>query len=589
MKIRKEIIINSAINEVRVAITEDGHLAEFFIELPEKEKLLGNIYYGKVSKVATGINAAFIDIGTHQDAFLHFSDVDETNLYNSFDIEDDVNEDADLLNSENKNNSIPQNEVEEKPKEKSKSKKKKKNDTNEIEENSELTKNDTDITSSKNVDSSDLDIDSKIGEITKEFAIFSTKNSGDVIINLQQQKEILVQVTREPYAHKGMRVTTKIALPGRYVVMLPFEKMIGISRKIKSESERKRLKRLAKNALPKGFGCIIRTASVGKSEEELNQDWANLVTTWKEVEQKIEKAKKKQTPMLVYQDMLLAASIIRDLFKNDIARVIVDSSKMYQNIIDYLKIAELRLVKKVELYKGVTPIFEALGIEKELARTTKRTLSLSNGGDIVIDKTEALTVIDVNTGKANDSEQERNAIRTNFEAAREIARQLRLRDIGGIIVVDFIDMANEENRRSLFLEMQQAIRFDRAKIVLYPLTPLGLMQITRQRINQNLVEKTSNSCPTCHGSGRILSKAALLNSIEKWLKNYIKNTNEFAINLIVHPQIAEYLTEGNFSVISRLMIKYFTKIHVMQTDSINIDKFRVVSVRKQKDITNDYM
>ena len=598
MKIRKEIIINSAINEVRVAITEDGHLAEYFIELPEKEKLLGNIYYGKVSKVATGINAAFVDIGMHQDAFLHFSDVDDTNLYNNFDTDDDVNEETEIANPENKNNENPQNENDANPKDKTKSKKKKKNTTSdvtsEVDENLELTQTNTELASS-NLNSSNLsmnanlNINAKIGEITKEFAIFSTKSSGDVIINLQQQKEILVQVTREPYAHKGMRVTTKIALPGRYVVMLPFEKMIGISRKIKSDSERRRLKRLAKNALPEGFGCIIRTASVGKSEEELNQDWENLVTTWKEVEKKIEKAKKRQTPMLVYQDMLLAASVIRDFFKNDITRVIVDSSKMYQNIIDYLKVAESRLVKKVELYKGITPIFEALGIEKELARTTKRTLSLSNGGDIVIDKTEALTVIDVNTGKANDSEQERNAIRTNFEAAREIARQLRLRDIGGIIVIDFIDMSSEESRRQLFLEMQQAIRFDRAKIVLYPLTPLGLMQITRQRINQNLGEKTSNTCPTCHGSGRILSKASLLNSIEKWLKNYIKSSNEFAINLIVHPQIAEFLTEGNFSVISRLMIKYFTKIHVMQTDSISIDKFRVVSVRKQKDITNDYM
>ncbi len=552
---RKEIIINSAINEVRVAITEDGHLAEFFIEQPEKEKLIGNVYYSKVTKIASGINAAFVDIGLTQDAFLHFSDVEDSQ--DTAFIEEDDDDEGEYPDVEYKNEQD----------EKSKTK-----------EELVIKKNNKQIKKPENV-----------GTITKEFAIFSTKRSGDIIINLQANKEILVQVVREAYSHKGMRVTTKIAIPGRYVVLLPFDKMIGVSKKIQSRQERSRLRRLAKEALPEGFGCIIRTASVGKNEDELIKDWELLLNTWSNVEKKIERARKEQTPMLVYQDMLLAASIIRDLFKDDISRVVVDSKRIFQDITSYLRSTAPNLVSKVELYSEITPIFEVLGIERELYRTNIRTLSLNGGGDIVIDKAEALTVIDVNSGRSKEAEQETNALKTNLEATREIARQMRLRDIGGIIIVDFIDMQSEENRKKVLNEMRNEVRQDRAKILIYPLTQLGLMQITRQRINQNLGEKVSDTCPMCTGSGRIASKSALLNSIERWLKNFRQNTKEFKINLLVHPQVAEYLTEGTTPIISRLMLKYFMKINVLQNDSIGIDKFRIVSLRKQKDITNEYL
>ena len=575
---RKEIIINSAINEVRVAITEEGHLAEFFIEVPEREKLLGNIYYGQVSKIITGINAAFVDIGLSQDAFLHFSDVEDIKNNNEFDNREFVNREhfEQVYNDQNNINNYNNDELYVKQ------------DSN----------NDNDIIEAELNDSDNIDkeLESKkitkplnVGNVTKQFAIFETKRSGNVIIDLQEGKEVLVQVVREAYSHKGMKVSTKISLPGRYVVLLPFEKVIGVSKKIQSKTERRRLYNLAKKALPDGFGCIVRTASVGKSLDELIADWENLLITWKKVEEKIEVARKMQEPMLVYQDMLLAASIIRDYFKDDIYRVVVDSKRMFHSIIEYLKVHAPNLVDKVELYSGITPIFEVLGIDKELQRTNKRVLSLSNGGDIVIDKTEALTVIDVNSGRSTETEQEKNAVKTNMEAIREIARQLRLRDIGGIIIIDFIDMKNAENRRRIFNLMKNEMKYDTAKIVVYPLTQLGLMQITRQRINQNLGEKVSDICPVCFGTGRIASKSELLNSIEKWLKLFRMKSNEFKITLLVHPQIAEYLTEGQMTIISRLMIKYFVKISVQQNDSISIDKFRVISDRKQKDITNEYL
>ena len=575
---RKEIIINSAINEVRVAITEEGHLAEFFIEVPEREKLLGNIYYGQVSKIITGINAAFVDIGLSQDAFLHFSDVEDIKNNNEFDNREFVNREhfEQVYNDQNNINNYNNDELY------------LKQDSNNDNDLIEAELNDSDNID-KELESKKITKPLNVGNVTKQFAIFETKRSGNVIIDLQEGKEVLVQVIREAYSHKGMKVSTKISLPGRYVVLLPFEKVIGVSKKIQSKTERRRLYNLAKKALPDGFGCIVRTASVGKSLDELIADWENLLITWKKVEEKIEVARKMQEPMLVYQDMLLAASIIRDYFKDDIYRVVVDSKRMFHSIIEYLKVHAPNLVDKVELYTGITPIFEVLGIDKELQRTNKRVLSLSSGGDIVIDKTEALTVIDVNSGRSTETEQEKNAVKTNMEAIREIARQLRLRDIGGIIIIDFIDMKNAENRRRIFNLMKNEMKYDTAKIVVYPLTQLGLMQITRQRINQNLGEKVSDICPVCFGTGRIASKSELLNSIEKWLKLFRMKSNEFKITLLVHPQIAEYLTEGQMTIISRLMIKYFVKISVQQNDSISIDKFRVISDRKQKDITNEYL
>ena len=530
---RKEIIINSAINEIRIAITEEGHLAEYFIELPHREKVIGNVYYGKVKKVSPGIGAAFIDIGTDQGAFLSFSDIDDSYTYSA---DETTDEEDDYLN--------------------------------EIEVNIDAEGDDT--------------------KKKQELATFTTKYS-DMLINLQVGKELLVQAIREPYGRKGMRVSTEIAIPGRYVVLLPFEKTIGISQKISNNNERTRLRRIAKSVLPDDFGCIIRTASINKKDDDLYQDWENVLSNWKQIEQKIQLARKTQTPSVVYQDMTLANSIIRDYFTKGISRVIIDSSKLYNTIVSYLEIADPSSVSKIEHYKGTAPVFEALSIEKELARTAKRILSLPSGGDIVIDKTEAMTVIDVNTGRAKDTDREQNVLQTNLEAAFEIAKQLRLRDIGGIIVVDFIDMITEESKRKLYYEMIHFIKTDRAKVVIYPISPLGLMQITRQRMQFNLSDKVSKICPTCSGKGRIASNSTLLNSIEKWLKKYRRRNNDFKIELMVHPQIAEFLTEGDYPIISKLMLKYFLKIAILQTDAIPLDSFRINSVRTQKDITEEYM
>lgn len=548
----KEIIINSAINDTRIAITEDGELAEFLIELPSKERYIGNIYLGRVNKVAPGLNAAFIDIGLNQDAFLHFSDVDDVD--HGFLTEEEDSEDLDLTkqikdnannNSNNKknNNNTKSNEV---------------NDT-------------------PNLEPANIANDNH--------HIYKTKKSGNIKINLQEGKFILVQVMREAYAKKGMKVTSKIAIPGRYVVLLPYEKMLGVSKKISKYPERKRLRSLAKSFLPDGAGCIIRTASLDKSEDELKKDWTNVIDTWNEIETKFKKAK---NPTLVYQDMQLATSVIRDLFTSNVKKVITDSKRMHREILNYIQSVSPVLEDKIELYTGTKSIFDEYGIEKELAKTNKKRINLPTGGDIVVDYTEAMTIIDVNSGKTSEKEQEKISLRTNLEAAKEIARQIRLRDLGGMILVDFIDMYDDQSKKKLFYEMKKFMSRDRAKSVIYPLTQLSIMQITRQRINQNISEKVSEICPNCRGTGRITSKEVIVNDIERWLRNFKKKSNEFRLILTIHPLIADYITEGTLTILSKLMIKYFVRIKLQQNDTFPVDQFKFHSIRQQKDITFEY-
>lgn len=545
----KRIIINATLNEVRVAITEDEKLAEFYIEMPDKERYVGNVYLGKVSKIVQGLNAAFIDIGLKQDAFLHFSDVDESLEHIILKEEDDDDEPDFLLDEDDDDN----------------------------EDTANIAANKTDVALRK-VKPATSDADGK-------FAIFNTKRSGQVQINLEAKQEVIVQVVREAYAKKGVKVTTRVGLPGRHVVLLPFDNLLGVSRKIQSYQERRRLRSLARKVLPKGVGCIIRTAAAGKSEDELKRDWDGLLEIWKDMETKVKKLK---SPALLHQDMQLATGIIRDLFTNDIQQVICDSKKLHKEIIAYLKKNSPSLVEKVQLYSGTKPIFDTFGIEKELTTTYKRKVPLPNGGSIVIDTTEAMHVIDVNSGRSLEKEQERNALKTNLEAVKEIARQIRLRDLAGMIIIDFIDMDKEVNRKKIFHEMKSELQKDRAKTVVYPLTQLSLLQITRQRINQNISEKTSDICPTCAGSGRVTSKTVLLIAIERWLKNFRSRSREFRLVLQLHPNMAEYMTEGTFNKISRLMIKYFVKIKIIQNPTISIDDFRFLSAKNEKDITKDF-
>ena len=540
----KEIIINSTLNEERIAITEDGQLAELFIELPEKERSIGNIFLGKVTKIVEGINAAFVNIGQNQDAFLHFSDIDDK-------LENIITEDED----EELYEQVKQRKA------------------------ARLASN-----GNKSVATAPKRSKQKNSKLQEQKN--KTKKQYKPKINIEQGQNIIVQIVREAYSSKGVKVTTRIGIPGRYVVLMPFDDIIGISKKISSLKERRRLRQLARNSLPAGQGCIIRTAAQKINEHELLKDWDSLVKIWNEIEQKVKRAKE---PVLLYQDLPIATSVVRDLLNKNISKVTIDSKKLYKEITNYLKWASPALVDKISLYNDSKPIFEYFGIEKQLEQTYKRKVRLPSGGTIVVDQSEAMVVIDVNSGKAiSEKVQEKNALQTNLEAVKEIARQVRIRDIGGIILVDFIDMKKLPFRKKIYTAMRTELIKDRSKTVAYPLTQLNLMQITRQRVNQNISEKLSESCPMCQGTGKVTSKSVLTTAIERWLKNFRSNSREFRLILHVHPNLAEFLSEGTISKLSRMMIKYFVKIKLQQSNHIRIDEFKFYSVRQEKDITQEF-
>ena len=541
---KKEIIINAGANETRIAITEDGRLAELFVETANKEKMVGDIYFGKIAKVMPGIKAAFIDIGLGQDGFLHFSDIG-----NRFEEYSAMIGDEDEEGEEPKEPAVAEAPVEPAP-------------------------------------PPPEPRSAPAGASHDRGRRDNHRSPPRKDIQLEKGQEIIVQITKEPVGEKGVRVTSEVSLAGRFLVLLPFDGKIGISKKISSFKEKRRLRKIVQTILPEGFGVIIRTVAEGKDETSLTNDLKDLITTWREVDKTV---KSEQAPCLLYKDMSTTSSVIRDLFSNDVSRVVIDSRKLHKEIRAYIKYTSAQLLDKIELHKDRRPIFDVFGIEKEIETTLARKVWLKSGGYIIIEPTEAMMVIDVNSGRyAAKKEQEQNSLRTDLEAAREICRQLRLRDIGGIIVCDFIDLDDERNKRKVYEELKKEFRKDRAKVTVLPMTEFGLVQITRQRIRQNILHSFTEPCPACGGTGLVQSRTTTLNQIERWLRRFKSESNESRIILKVNPQVADALRVGTISRLRKLMLKYFILIRLETDPSVHAGEFRVISRKQEKDITDQF-
>jgi ribonuclease G len=548
---RKEIIINAAANETRIAITEDGRLAELFVETANKEKMIGDIYLGKVAKVMPGIKAAFIDLGLGQDGFLHFSDIGNRFEEYSSMIGDDEDEGED---EEKGSEAVAAPEH----------------------------------TSSAHAD--DDDVHAPAADAPPR-----DKGNGQAHqqqrpprkeIQLEKGQEVIVQITKEPVGKKGVRVTSEVSLAGRFLVLLPFDGKIGISKKISSFKEKRRLRKIVQAILPEGFGVIIRTVAEGKDDSSLTNDLKDLIETWREIEKSV---KTEKAPCLLFKDMATTSSVIRDLFSNEVSRVVIDSRKLHKEICAYIKYTSAQLLDKIELHKDRKPIFDVYGIEKEIETTLSRKVWLKSGGYLIIDPTEAMLVIDVNSGRdAAKKEQEQNSLRTDLEAAREVCRQLRLRDIGGIIVCDFIDLEDERNKRKVFEELKKEFRKDRAKVTVLPMTEFGLVQITRQRVRQNILHSFSEPCPACGGTGLVQSRTTTLNQLERWISRFTAETGEWRLVLKVHPQISDSLRVGTFSRIRKLMFRFRVLVRIEPDPAISIGDFRGISVTQGKDVTELY-
>ncbi|HYM19519.1 MAG TPA: Rne/Rng family ribonuclease [Candidatus Kapabacteria bacterium] len=551
---RKEIIINTqGDNEVRIAITEQGRLVELFVENPETVRHVGEIWMGKVAKVIPGMNAAFIDLGLTQDAFLHFSDVG-----NSYDGS------MSLLSSEGVDMRDDDDESEDE-------------EYDDDEGGEETSGGMPELTLKPNITPRPVSRAPR-----KPFTTLEVQN-----IDMTPGQNIMVQVTREAFANKGVRVTSRISLPGRFLVLVPFEPGIGISKKVFSIRERRRLRRIIRSLKPREMGVIIRTVAENKEESALREDIERLISQWRDIEKKL---KEKEPPMLLYQESNITTTVLRDLFSNDITRIVVDDKKIYNEVLDYIQWSAPNLAGIVELYRGNTPAFEHLGIEQEIEGTMSKKVPLPSGGYLFIEKTEAMVVIDVNSGRyAARREQELNSLKTNLEAARETAKQLRLRDIGGIIVIDFIDMLDDRNNKKVYDEMKKELRRDRAKSSVLPLTDFGIMQITRQRIRQAIGDTLSDTCPACGGSGMVVAKDTVMHQIERWLDRYSTESKREALVMRVHSTIYNDLSTGFISKLRKLGWKFKVKIKGRLDDELRADEFRFYRAADNKDITNQYL
>jgi ribonuclease G len=360
---------------------------------------------------------------------------------------------------------------------------------------------------------------------------------------LSGKPNILVQILKEPIAAKGPRLSCEVSLPGRFVVITPFNDIVAVSRKIHSSDERKRLQKIVEAIKPKNFGVIVRTAAEGKNTAELHEDLTELVATWKMIQHNL---KGSVAPAKILSEQTKTTSMLRDLLNEDFNKIVVNDRNIYNDTKSYIQRIASDKIDIVSYYNNGSPIFDQFGVTKQVKAAFGKTVNLPSGAYLIIEHTEALHVIDVNSGyKSVSNNQEQNALETNLEAAEEIARQLRLRDLGGIIVVDFIDMKFPDNKRKLMDAMESFMRTDRAKHAVLPISKFGLMQITRQRMKPEITINTQEICPTCNGTGKISSALILEDEIEKNL-SYLLNHQHKDLSLVVHPIMYAYLTKGYF-------------------------------------------
>lgn len=515
-KFLKEIFVNRTEHETRIAIQEDGKLVELFVERPETERLVGDIYKGRVTAMLPGIQAAFVDIGLEKAGFLHLSDMSdhkgESNILSDLDF----------------------------------------------------------------IDEDGLEMPTR-EKYSKHISIAKV---------LKKDQELLVQVIKEPIANKGARITTEISLPGRYIVLIPGASHIGVSRKISSWAEKKRLRKITGEFLPDNFGMIIRTVAEGRDRKDFAADIKLLTKLWKKMKKRLETAK---APYLIHKDIAMTTGIIRDLFTPDVNKVVIDNKKEYKKFLSYLREVAPQLKDRVELYTEDEPLFDYLNIEPEIEKMFNRKAWLKKGGYIVIDQTEALVTIDVNTGRFKGKSKVEHAIfETNMQAAREIARQVRLRDIGGILILDFIDMEKREHRRKVFEEFKNALKNDRSQTYISSISDLGLIEMTRQRTRPSLMQALSDPCPVCSGIGRVLSKESVAVKIERWFKRASVERGKAHYQLIASSQVIDILTEHSSNRIEKLEHRLNIIIDLIRDTALHPEEFHVIDAENEVDITDKY-
>ena len=465
--------------ESRIAILEDGVLEELYVERTSNENLVGNIYKGRVVNIEPSIQAAFVDFGIGRNGFLHVSDVE-----------------AQYFRQPGDGNlhKLPHGDSE-----------------------PEAT-----------------------GDRGRRGGSRNTRSKPPIQEIFKRSQEVLVQVIKESVGKKGPTLSTYISIPGRYLVLMPGLNRVGVSRKIESDDQRRLLRDLLKELNPpKGLGFIVRTAGVDRSKKDLSRDLAYLTRLWKVVVRRINRSR---GPGAIYLESDMIIRTIRDIFTSDIDEVWVDEPNAFESTKEFLSVTMPRYVNKLKLYEGTEPLFHKYNLEQEITQIQQRRMPLPGGGSIVIDQTEALVAIDVNSGSFRaDGDAEQTAFRINLAAAKEITRQLRLRDLGGVVVNDFIDMREERHRRELEQSLRDAVKRDRARTKILKMSAFGIIEMTRQRIRPSLKRSVYQDCPTCEGLGQIKTAESMAIDVMRLLQLVVHRPEVASVEVGVHANVAQYL------------------------------------------------
>ncbi len=555
--VKKQLLMNKTGDEIQVALVEEGRLAELIIERPESMRSIGDIYLGRVHKVVEGLKAAFVDIGQKSDGFLHFSDVGTT----SEDYRALVEDDDDDENGGDEDD-----------------------DENEGDDNAEAPAPQREAARPAGQQKSEQRQQSS-GDAAERRQSYTQM----IAQKLKPNDSILVQVIKEPIGTKGSRLTSDITIAGRFMVLLPFGGgQIAVSRRVVSRKERGRLKKLVRSMLPEGFGAIIRTVAEDQDESLLKQDLEKLLAKWTQIEEKLQDA---QPPQLIFKEDTIISSVLRDSLTTDVTEIVANSNSIYTETLNYIQWAAPDMVKNVSLYEGKLPLFEGYGIAKDVESIFSRKVWLKSGGYIIIEHTEAMVVVDVNSGRyAAKREQEENSLKTNLEAAREVVRQLRLRDIGGIIVVDFIDMIDAKNSKKVYDAMKTELRNDRAKSNILPLSDFGIMQITRERIRPSLMQRMGDQCPACGGTGVVQARFTTINQVERWLRKFaLQQKVPFQqLDLHVSPTVLEPMRNSDMKTEMKWFLQHLVFVRIKSDESLRSDDFRFYNRKTGADITAEF-
>src|ERR1035437_9625934 len=596
---KREILISATQREVRVAILEDDQLVEMQVDRPEARRMVGDIYWGKVDAVLPGLQAAFVDIGTDKAAFLHASDL----VYDEGDEDPDDDDDDDAEEADVAEPLAGADQPDE-------------TDSPYASEGGATVVVASSETPAKGGRENGGGgrrgrgrrggrSGGASGEAAGDSAPAVPASGGGGVGGrrggrrqraeppqiqdvLTRGQSIIVQVSKEPISTKGPRVTAQVSIAGRFVVFIPFAARVGVSRKIGDRAERQRLREQVQKVLPKNSGgVIVRTVGEDVTQQTFQTEITTLINQWAKINKKTKFVG--NPPKLLHRETSLPSGIIRDLYSEKIDTLTVDSKQIFNEIVEYLQGIAPELVDRVKLYEEKVPLFDKADIETEIRDLFKRRCDLPSGGHIIIEPTEALVSVDVNSGRfVGKKDPEKTIFKTNSEAAREVARQLRLRDIGGIIVCDFIDMETRQNRERVLNELRTHLGRDRARTKAFAVSDLGLIEMTRQRVRQSHLQSMTESCPTCNGTGRVFTPETIVRRMERSVRRIAVEGRRDNLVVKLHPDTAIYLLENERDLLKKLEKGLGFSLEMRDDPLLRPDEFKLVVKGAGRDVTQQY-